>query len=119
MNASSGSGLWPIRMVAIALGRLVGVRGEAEPEIPGTDRADDRVALPRRVHLDPRPAEVHGPVRVVGGDLHQRDLPRRVERPVVAGVGHLYGVESKTGALDRPHALERLRDREPVTRGMV
>src|SRR5947207_15846118 len=161
MNASSGSGLWPIRIFRIPgsvmakvatrerlldaalevfarkgyhrarlLRRsrapprglapaLVAPGSEAEPEVPGADRADDRVAVPRRVHLAPRPPEVRRPVRVIGGDLHQRDLRRRVERPVVAGVRHLHGVEGEAVAPDRPRALGRLRDREPVARRVV
>src|SRR6185503_8813637 len=42
--------------------------GEAGLEVPGADRANDRVAIARGVDLDPRAAEVRGPVRVVGGD---------------------------------------------------
>src|SRR5262249_33303131 len=45
----------------------------AEPhaEIAGADRADDRVAIPRRFDLDPRAAEVRRAMRVVRRDLHQ------------------------------------------------
>src|SRR5881409_3332314 len=76
----------------------------ASPEIPLVKIATD---------------DAHRPVGVVGGDLHQRDLRRRVERPVVAGVGHLQGVENEAVALDRSRALDRLRDRELVARRVV
>src|SRR5205807_5490866 len=48
--------------------RRLGLR-EADAKVAGADGADDRVAIARRLHLDPRAAEVGRPVRVVGGDL--------------------------------------------------
>src|SRR5437899_4673071 len=50
----------------------------------------------------------HGLVRVVGGDLHQRDLRRRVERPVVAGVGHLRSEEHTSELQSLRHLVCRL-----------
>src|SRR5882724_4371013 len=115
MNASSASGLWPIL--------TVGIRGlvdsEAQSELTGADRADDRVPAARGVDLDPRPTEVHGPVRVVGRDLRERDLRGLVERPALARVGHLDRVQGDATGADPPDALERLGDGQLVARRMV
>jgi len=56
---------------------------EADAKVAGADGADDRVAIARRLHLDPRAAEVGRPVRVVGGDLDERNLLGVVERAYI------------------------------------
>src|SRR6185312_12292933 len=101
MNASSGSGLWPMRTSRSAIAAPVRSNGHAREgdgaarrvspqrlphgarawwggagsvarghdgaEVAGADRADDRVAIARGLHLDPRAAEVRRTMRVVGG----------------------------------------------------
>src|SRR4029453_1753881 len=134
MNASSGSGLWPIltsrSMPAEAITALAGqpltasrarsgrcaagagapssALAEPQPHVAGTDSADDRVAVARGVDLDPRAAEVRRPVRIVGSDLHQRDGLGVVGRPVEPGVGHLDGIERPAEVPDDADAVERL-----------
>src|SRR5438093_12593212 len=101
MNASSASGLWPILTVGMPrLARLAG--GEAQPELTRTDRANDRVAFARGVDLDPRLAEVDGPVGVVGRDLHERDLGGLVDRPTLPGLRDLDRVEVEAAGTDTP-----------------
>src|SRR6266851_3726617 len=111
MNASSGSGLWPIRISGMRApheqdcdagqdspGSAPGVRrersrlvavveqieaaragfpgsgGETHAEIARLDGLDDRVHVPRRLHLDPGPTEVRVAMGIVRGDLRQREL---------------------------------------------
>src|SRR5262245_24451838 len=128
MKASSASGLWPMRISAIRSSSMsrsdrwcdwqLGLT-EAEREIPGPDRPNDRVAIAGRVDLDPRAAEMHGLVRVVGRDLDERDRRGIVEGPVVAGVRHLDGVERHALAANDPDAPERVLHAEPVARRVV
>src|SRR2546422_3064574 len=92
---------------------------EADAEVAGADGADDRVAVARRLHLDPGAAEMWWPVRVVGGDLRERDRLRVVERAVHPGVRDLHGLQRPAGAPDLAHAVERLGYGEPVARGVV
>src|SRR5438552_11995758 len=98
--------------------RRLGLR-EADAKVAGADGADDRVAIARRLHLDPRAAEVGRPVRVVGSDLDERNLLGVVERAVHPGVRHLHGLERPAGATDRLHAVERLGHAQLVARGVV
>src|SRR5207245_1604623 len=92
---------------------------EADAKVAGADGADDRVAVARRLHLDPRAAEVRRPVRVVGGDLDERNLLGVVERTVHPGVRHLHGLERPAGATDGLHAVERFGHAQLVPRGVV
>src|SRR2546426_11309607 len=92
MNASSASGLWPIRMVCMGVfagqattDRRVGslerevALTEPETKVAGPDGADDSVARARRIDLDPG---APGGDRLVGGvrgDLPPRGLRRSVD----------------------------------------
>src|SRR4029450_2684223 len=82
---------WPARSGLCVTGRWTprSAVAEADADVAGPDGADDRVAIALRVHLGPGPAEVRWPMRVVGGDLRQRDGVGVVGRPVHPGVGHL------------------------------
>src|SRR5262245_2565250 len=127
MKASSASGLWPMR-ISVIRGFSMSRSGrwcdwqlglaEAEREIAGTDRPDDRVAIAGRVDLDPRAAEMHGLVRVIGRYLDERDRRGIVEGPIEARVRHLDGVERHPFAANHPDAPERVLHAEPVARRM-
>src|SRR6267142_6851613 len=87
-------------------------------DVCSSDLANDRVALAWGVDLDPRLAEVDGPVRVVGRDLDQGDLGGLVDRMAPPGLRHLDRVQIDPAGTDTADALDGLRDAQLVARRM-
>src|SRR6185503_13988198 len=106
MKASSGSGLWPMRTSVMRAPRRASVSrgcrlgGEAEPEVARPDGAENRVRVPRGLHLDPCASELRLPVGVVGGDAGQWDGGDVVLGAIDASVGDFYRLDGPARAPD-------------------